>query len=292
MLGARIEGAIRYWYANEPVAGATLTLTGGAGRSATSAPDGSYAFAGVPRGTWTLGASKSDDVRGVTANDATLVLQHTVGWITLAGPAALAADVTKTGGISSLDASSILQVSVGAATLPAPWSFLPPAIAYPALAGDQLGQDFTAVLLGDVTGNWATAAPAGAAMEVAAAMPAAGLRLEARPVADGIHDLVFTLAYSGDPIYSVDLVLRYDLTQLEVLAAVVPPRPGQLSAINLANPGVVRIGLAGSVALPPDALVATVRVRSGGDPLAALTASTPPPTSSRWRFCAQNRNLH
>ena len=155
VLGARIEGAIRYWYANEPVAGATLALTGGAGRSATSAPDGSYAFAGVPGGAWTLTASKSDEVRGVTSNDAALVLQHTVGSITLAGPAALAADVTKAGGISSLDASSILQVSVGAATLPAPWSFLPPAIAYPALAGDQLGQDFTAVLLGDVTGNWA-----------------------------------------------------------------------------------------------------------------------------------------
>ena len=56
------------------------------------------------------------------------------------------------------------------------------------------------------------------------------------------------------------------------LSAEVPPRPGQLSAVNLADPGVVRIGLAGSVALPQDALFATVRVRSGGDPLAALTS--------------------
>lgn len=169
----------------------------------------------------------------MTAHDAALVLQHTVASTTLAGPAALAADVTQAGGISSLDASSILQVSVGVATLPAAALSparhrLPGAYQRPVRPGlhncapgrrhGQLGHGSTLVAL-----------PKGHCRH------AAILWLETRPVAEGIHDLVFTLAYSGDPIYSVDLVVRYDPARLEVLLAEVPTRPGQLSAINLAD---------------------------------------------------------
>lgn len=62
---------------------------------------------------YTLGDVNGDGK--VSAYDASMILQHTVGLIDLAGVAA--ADVNKDGKISAYDASMILQYTVGLITL-------------------------------------------------------------------------------------------------------------------------------------------------------------------------------
>lgn len=166
------------------VPSATLTLSGSSSRTAASDADGAYAFTGVAPGVWTLTPRKAGDLRGaVTALDAAWALQSVATLRTLTAAERLAADVTGDGTVSTLDATLMLQRAVGiisqfpagaacasdwlfvpAATVVPNQSLVPPALAsgsctmgsltYGPLTADAGGQSFTAILLGDVTGNW------------------------------------------------------------------------------------------------------------------------------------------
>lgn len=181
--GLRIAGAVQA-RGGAPVPAATLTLAGASTRTAASDASGAYAVGGVPPGVWQLTARKSGDLRGaVTALDAAWILQHVASLRGLDGAQRLAADVTGDGTVSTLDATLILQRAVGlaasfgaAAACGSDWVFAPNASAVPnqsvvppslsagtcvpgsltygPLAADAAGQSFTAIPLGDVTGNW------------------------------------------------------------------------------------------------------------------------------------------
>ncbi|HIP96038.1 MAG TPA: serine protease, partial [Anaerolineae bacterium] len=154
-----VSGTVRFWNGGAGVPDVLLTLEGDRVYTGQSDATGAYTVSGAPAGAYTLIPSKSDGVNGITAYDASLVLQHAAGLITLSGHAATAADVNKSGAINSMDAFYILQKAVDLITLPFPgagvvWDFAPPSRAYANLNSDQTGQDFTAILLGDVSGNW------------------------------------------------------------------------------------------------------------------------------------------
>jgi Dockerin type I domain len=188
-----VSGHLRYYTDDGPVTGASLELQGAAGiRFPAMDGSGGYTFAGVPPGNWLLSPSKRGGTGGsVSALDAARVLQVISGTATFTPLQALACDVTGDGSISALDASRILQLaSGGIASLPAAdacesdWLFVPEPLALasqvvtpPALAGGVCrpgsiaysplqvvapGQDFTALVLGDCTGNWNGAATGGA----------------------------------------------------------------------------------------------------------------------------------
>ncbi|NJN66862.1 MAG: hypothetical protein HC884_09160 [Chloroflexaceae bacterium] len=138
-----------------------LTLAGTQSLNTSSGQDGAYAFSNIPKGNYTLTPAKTDKnhINGISSYDAALVLKHVVKLETLQGPAAIAADVDQSGTISSLDAAYILQKSVGLIDVPFPnasaiWVFAPSTYSYNPLGSDQTGQDFTAILLGDPSGNW------------------------------------------------------------------------------------------------------------------------------------------
>ena len=180
--GLGVGGALRA-RSGAALAGAVLTLAGAGTRADISGVDGTYTFAAVPAGLWQMTPRKSGDLRAaVTALDAAWVLQRGAGLRSFDAVQRLAADVTGDGSVSALDAALILQRAVGlpnpfpvATACASDWLFLPqpatvpnqsivsPATAgacvmgsvtYGPLAADASGQDFTAVLLGDVTGNW------------------------------------------------------------------------------------------------------------------------------------------
>jgi hypothetical protein len=180
--GLGVSGALRA-RGGAAMVGAALTLAGAATRSAATGAGGAYAFAGVAPGVWQLTPRKSGDLRfAVTALDAAWVLQLAAGLRSLDAVQRLAGDVTGDGSVSALDAALILQRAVGlegpfpaATACASDWLFLPaPAalpnqsivspstaggcvmgsVTYGPLATAAGGQDFTGVLLGDVTGNW------------------------------------------------------------------------------------------------------------------------------------------
>ena len=154
--------------------------------------------------------------------DAALVLQHDAGLITLTGNALTAADVDKSGSANALDAFYILQKAVGLITLPFPgagkvWEFTPATRSYPNLNANQTAQDFTAILLGDVSGNWvASGTPVAAgftprqtAGKTAAATPATvTVRKQTLP-RSGKTRLWVLVKTAGNPVVSVDLSLSY-----------------------------------------------------------------------------------
>ena len=178
-----VAGEVRYYVDDRPVSNATVQLQGAIGTSAATNAAGAFAFATVRPGDWTLVPQKNGDLRnGLSALDGAGVLEFVAGMGSFSTAQQLACDVTGDGTCSPLDGARILQFVAGQlARFPAAvlcqsdWLFVPsPAaaqnqtvtepnlsgscttgrISYQPLAADAVEQDFVAILLGDVTGNW------------------------------------------------------------------------------------------------------------------------------------------
>ena len=184
-----LSGLVSYYQGAAPVASTQLDVTGSGSYSTATDTGGIYGFAELPSGNYTLTPAKTDGYSPsiVSPLDASLVLQHSSGSISLAGNQAAAADVNKAGGIDAFDASLILQYAAGLIVLPFPgnpqvWEFVPSLYSYTGLDEHQTNQDFTAILSGDVSGNWTAPPPPGAPVSQSASpilrAPAATLRFD------------------------------------------------------------------------------------------------------------------
>ncbi|MGC2235985.1 MAG: Calx-beta domain-containing protein [Pyrinomonadaceae bacterium] len=128
--------------------------------SATTGADGFYNLSGFGTGAYTLTPSKSGgySAGAFSGFDASLAARHAVGIINLDSNQRNAADVSGNGSVTSFDASLIAQYAVGM-TINQPnqtgiWKFIQPGKSYPNIWTDYASEDFTAVLKGDVSGNW------------------------------------------------------------------------------------------------------------------------------------------
>ena len=190
---AALSGRIGYYSNDEPVADVEVLLTGTAAALVMTDENGEYAFSAVGPGAHKVQPEKDGDFNvAVTALDANRVLQYVAGIMPpppLTADQRLAADVTGNGAVTALDATRILQFQAGiitkflaAVTCQSDWLFVPdPTIVTGQMLVEPLlstgmcrmgaimydgnfmppatGQDFRAILIGDVTGNWAPATP-------------------------------------------------------------------------------------------------------------------------------------
>jgi trimeric autotransporter adhesin len=157
-----IAGRVLYFFGQNPVAvpGVTLSALGSQNLSATTGSSGIFNIENFGSGAYTLTPSKTGGAgSAISASDASTAAQYSVGLITLTDNQKIAADVTGDGEVSALDASRIAQFSVGlalpAGDLTGSWKFTPSSRSYTSVTEALTGQDFTAILMGDVTGNWA-----------------------------------------------------------------------------------------------------------------------------------------
>jgi subtilisin family serine protease len=246
-----VAGTVRFWNGGAGVPGVLFSLQGDRVYTGLSDANGAYTVSGAETDDYTLTPSKSDGVNGISAYDASQALQHDAGLITLSGYAATAGDVNKNGSITSMDAFYILQKSVDLITLPFPgagvvWDFSPPSRSYPNLSSNQSGQDFTAVLLGDVSGNWNAAG--GQSMSVLAQGPVTLTVVGGHVSPSGLVTATLWLDAVQVQVYSLDLALSYSPTA----ASAVSIQSGPLAAgfalsANLSQPGEVRMALAGAL---------------------------------------------
>jgi hypothetical protein len=248
-LGYFLEGMVRFWQDSAGVSDVLFTLEGDQVYTDLSQADGSYGLHAISAGDYTLTPGKSDGVDGISAYDASLALQHEAGLITLSGYAAAAGDVNKSGGITSADASYILQKAADLITLPFPgagvvWDFDPPSQSYPGLSSSQTGQDFTAVLLGDVSGNW----PAGGDQAQAQAANSAPLALPNLYAEPG-ERITVALEISPDQaeVYGADIVVSYDsmVVSADSVSAGDVAQDFLIES-NLNQPELVRVAMAGA----------------------------------------------
>lgn len=165
-----IAGNVRYHFAQSGqsalnVAGVTLSAQGSRAATAVTVSDGSFLLENLGTGAYTVTASRGGtELSGISSLDASYIAQYVVGIRSLTANQMIAADTSNSGTVTSFDASRLAQSVVGIANpgITGTWKFVPPTRTYETVAGAVTGQDFEAVLVGDVTGNWAPPASAGA----------------------------------------------------------------------------------------------------------------------------------
>jgi hypothetical protein len=129
--------------------------------STTGFPDGTYSLSGFGPGSYTVTPSKTGGVNGsITSFDAAKIAQHVAGTVTLSGNQLIVADVSGNGTISSFDAAQIARyaASVSGSGFTGNWIFIPANRKYPSVSGSITGEDYVALLMGEVSGNWTNSA--------------------------------------------------------------------------------------------------------------------------------------
>jgi len=156
-----ISGTVTYYSNSELIDNVLISVYGITNYEGTSDEFGNYIIQEIISDDYILNAYKDDDINGISAYDATLILRAAVGLEVLNTYNNIAADVNSDGVVNSMDASQVLQYVAGLRQLPfegagAVWKFSPSTYTYSNLGSNQTNQNLTAILLGDVSGNFST----------------------------------------------------------------------------------------------------------------------------------------
>lgn len=126
--------------------------------AATNFPDGAYSLSGFGSGPYTITPSKDGGTNGaITSFDAARIAQHAAGaGSPLTGNQLIVADVSGNGSITSFDAAQVARyaASVSGSGSTGAWKFIPASRNYSSIISDIAGQDYSALLMGEVSGNW------------------------------------------------------------------------------------------------------------------------------------------
>ena len=159
VINGAISGAITYGNAltTTPVPDVLVTASGSPEVTDLTDADGLYQITALGPGPYVVTPSKTGDVNGISAFDAALVAQKVVGVITFTPNQSLAADVSGNGTISSFDAAQIAQyvLEIPNSSVAGTWTFSPESRTYPTTTSPYTNEDYEAILMGEVSGNWA-----------------------------------------------------------------------------------------------------------------------------------------
>ncbi|HLM59977.1 MAG TPA: hypothetical protein VK308_04185, partial [Pyrinomonadaceae bacterium] len=139
------------------VSGVQLSAVGSSTLQTTTDSTGAYQLSNFGAGAYTVTPSKTGGAgQPFSTVDATRILQSIVGLTNLSAAQQAAADSDSSGDLSSLDASNVLRAIVGLPNTGAvgQWRFLPASREYPSVTTSQTNQNYQAVVVGDVDGDW------------------------------------------------------------------------------------------------------------------------------------------
>ena len=235
-----------------------ITASGSTPRSSATDTEGTYSVTDFGAGGYTVTPSKTGgDGTAVSGLDSAAIATHVVGGAQLTNNQIITADVSGNGAITSFDAALIASYSVGleGTGSAGTWRFIPVNRTYPNIHGDSSGQDYVALLMGDVTGNWTAQLPPVNDSELAASADAIGIsasRVNAGPgttltVPVKIGDT------TGRGIQAYEFELHYDPDVLEVAEAAISLAEtisvGRATAVNANEKGVLKGVVFGSYPL-------------------------------------------
>lgn len=144
------------------VSGVTLTASGASAVSATTNSSGLYSLDNLNTGgQYTVTPAKTGNINGITPFDATLVLRCVAAGAgcALTANQRLAADANNSGDITPFDATQILRFVAANGQTAATgqvgnWKFAPASRTYSSLSNSLSNENHTAILIGEVNGNW------------------------------------------------------------------------------------------------------------------------------------------
>jgi hypothetical protein len=191
-----ISGAVSYGTTPtgqtvKSVAGVSMSATGASSTTGSTASSGAYTLSNLlSGGNYTVTPSKTGDVNGISSFDASLVARRVAGLITLTPNQMIAADVSNNGSVSSFDASLIARTAAGIPNtgVAGQWRFSPPSLSYPSLTANQTSQNYEAILMGEVSGNWTAPTPSANGLEYASEK---ALTAEDQAEADRVEEQVY-----------------------------------------------------------------------------------------------------
>jgi len=290
-----MAGTILYAAATNPfgVPGVTLSGTGSQNVSATSGSNGAYNMTGFGSGAYTLTPSKTGDIgSSISSLDAAYIAQYAVTLRSLNSAQLAAADVSGNGEVTSFDASFIARYAVNLQNTGSTgtWAFLPSSRNYSEVTSSLTGVDFSAVIMGDVTGSWAPS-PSAQSMSVEEIVDSIALsNLYGEPVrllipmkgkgrpgfedrisrAGEIVSMPLSVAgFDSSGVYSFDAVITYDENIIEPVFDSPIEIFGTLSTnlnvtVNPSEPGKLRISAYGVVPVYGDGELIRIRFRTIG----------------------------
>ena len=184
-----LSGIIHYYTNELPIPNALIGLTGQSYNDCFTDSEGNYNLIDNPNGNYISIVSKQDDLGGLSSLDASRIARFGVGIYDFDCYEQIAADVTLNGQISATDASRVARYGTELINslngYDRNWVFITeeidncndwPPISfvennyYEPLEADLTDEDYIAIRLGDVTGNWSQDSPSNN-RELSASLP-------------------------------------------------------------------------------------------------------------------------
>ncbi|MCU1264111.1 MAG: Thermophilic serine proteinase precursor, partial [Acidobacteria bacterium] len=163
-----ISGQLIYENGTTAAKNVTMTLTGTSGfvpRTTITDVNGNYAFPNVPAGNnYTVTPSRAAEVHdpSITAFDASRAARFDAHLLGLTTNQQIAGDSSNNGSCTVFDASQIARYELSIPTpgsIAGSWKFIPASLSYSNLNASQANQNLTAILVGDISGNWTPSGP-------------------------------------------------------------------------------------------------------------------------------------
>ncbi len=248
-------------------AGSTVSL------STLTGANGDYSLSGFDTGSYTIMPSKSGGQNNaITSYDAALISQHVVGppYPQLSNNQMIVADVSGNGQISSFDAAEVAHYVVSNSPVGATgnWIFNPISNFHSAITSSITGEDYTAFLMGEVSGNWTDSGsrPFNNSVQRVSVNAPELLIESGREVTIPIQ--VTGVANKGILSYEFDLrydplVIRPQVNSVDLMGTV----SNKLAAVaNIMTPGLLRIAVYGPTSLSKDGVLLNLKFIAVGPP--------------------------
>ncbi len=255
----------------------------------TAAPGpcaGTYSLNGFGAGPYTVTPTKTGGVNGaISSFDAGRIALHVAGPPNpqLTATQLIVADVSNNGAVSSFDAGMIAKFVAGPPySAPgigqtATWRFMPVKRNYASVTGNVTGEDFIALLMGEVSGNWTNtgARPADARRQLAKGSgPERGVAVEFPQIEAAVDkEIIVPINVEGianKGIISYEFDLRYDQSVIQPLPSPVDvagtASRGLLVVTNASEPGLLRVVVYGPMPIDSDGVLLNLRFTAVGEP--------------------------
>jgi hypothetical protein len=276
--GEAIAGTARY---GNPIGGQATrfvpdVMVDGAGSTAvwatTDSVAGNYALTGFGTGSYMVSPSKTGGLNNAIGSfDAARIAQQVVGSTVLNANQLIVADVSSNGSVSSFDAAQIAAYAAGlpGAGTTGNWRFNPASRSYSSVSTVG-GEDYTALLMGEVSGNWANTGGR-PVVDQASARNAKISVTAPRSAASPGSDVLVPVAIRGavrKGIISYEFDLRYDPSVIQPLAAAADlagtVSRGLSVVTNPIESGLLRVVVYGAMPIRSDGVLLNLRFMAVG----------------------------